>query len=364
MRREGAAQREDGMRREGAARRGDGMRRVMVGADGDVRIEWVRWPGDPAAGQVRVRSRVVGICGSDLHARAGTHPFIELPYRPGHEVVGVVEAVGAGVGGVSPGDRVVVEPNLVCGRCRQCRDGRYNICRELAVFGCQTAGGMAEAFLVAADRLHRLPDGMSNELAALVEPLATPVHAVRKAGVGPGSRVAVLGAGPIGLLVLIAARAAGAEVVVVTDVLAAKLDRARGLGADAVLDATDPGLVHDGRAALGEGGADVVFDCVAVRASMAQAAELVDKGGVVTVVGVPTGPTTVPLHLVQDRELSVIGSLMYTGADMRRAIELLDTGAVAVDDLVTATFPLDKAAEAFAAGADPEQVKVLVRVDC
>ncbi|MBO0850996.1 MAG: alcohol dehydrogenase catalytic domain-containing protein [Pseudonocardia sp.] len=350
------------MRPEGEARLADWMRRVVVEADGDVRVERVQWPGEPAAGQARVRPRLVGICGSDLHARAGTHPFIELPYRPGHEVVGVVEAVGAGVDGLAVNDRVVVEPNLVCGRCRQCRDGRYNICRELAVFGCQTAGGMAEAFLVAADRLHRLPDGMSDELGALVEPLATPVHAVRKADVGPGGRVAVLGAGPIGLLVLVAARVAGAEVVVVTDVLASKLDRARGLGADAVLDATDPGLLEDARAALGEGGADVVFDCVAARASMAQAVELVDKGGVVTVVGVPTGPTTVPLHLVQDREISVIGSLMYTGADMRRAIELLDTGVVAAHDLVTATFPLDGAAEAFAAGADPEQVKVLVRV--
>ncbi|WP_037065220.1 zinc-dependent alcohol dehydrogenase [Pseudonocardia acaciae] len=337
------------------------MRQVVVGADGSVRVERVAAPGEPGVGQARVLSRVVGICGSDLHARAGTHPFIELPYRPGHEVVGVVEAVGSGVDGVAAGDRVVVEPNLTCGRCRQCRAGRYNICRELAVFGCQTAGGMADAFLVAADRLHRVPKRMSDELAALVEPLATPVHAVRTAGVGAGARVAVLGAGPIGLLVLVAARAAGADTVVVSDVLAGKRERAAALGADAVLDATDPDMVA--RASASGDGFDVVFDCVAVAASMAQACELVDKGGVVTVVGVPAGPTTVPLHLVQDRELSVIGSLMYTGEDMRRAISLLNTGEVAAEDLVTATFPLDRAAEAFAAGDDPDQVKVLVRVD-
>jgi L-iditol 2-dehydrogenase len=341
------------------------MRRVVVGTDGSVRVERAEPPGQPAEGQVRVRPSVVGICGSDLHARAGTHPFIPLPYRPGHEVVGVVDAVGAGVDGLAVGDRVVVEPNLVCGRCRQCRDGRYNICRNLAVFGCQTPGGLAEEFLLAADRLHRLPDGMPDELAALVEPLATPVHAVRIAGVGPGSRVAVLGAGPIGLLVLVVARAAGAAAVVVTDVLASKRDRARRLGADAVLDAGDPELVAKATEALateGAGGADVVFDCVAREASMRQAVELVDKGGVVAVVGVPAGPTTVPLHLVQDREITVLGSLMYVGADMRRAIELLDSGAVAAEDLVTSVFPLDRAAEAFAAGADPEQVKVLVRV--
>jgi threonine dehydrogenase-like Zn-dependent dehydrogenase len=151
-------------------------------------------------------------------------------------------------------------------------------------------------------------------------------------------------------------------VVVVTDVLAAKRDRARRLGADAALDATDADLVEQARRALGDG-ADVVLDCVAIQSSMTQAVELVDKGGTVLVVGIAAGPTTIPLHLVQDREISVIGSLMYVRQDVQRAIDLLAGGAVGADDLVTATFPLDRAAEAFAAAIDPEQVKVLVSVD-
>lgn len=338
------------------------MRQVVVGSADDIRIEDVPWPATPHDGQVLVRSRLVGICGSDLHACAGHHPFIDLPYRPGHEVVGVVDTVGPGVDGFTEGDRVVLEPNVVCGMCRRCLEGRYNICRELTVIGCQTPGGMADAFLVAADRLHRLPDEVDDNLASLVEPLATPVHAVRRAGVGPGSRVAVLGAGPIGLLVLVAARAAGAAEIVVTDVLPGKLDRARRLGASVALDATAPDLLDTARASLGDG-ADVVFDCVANQASMAQAAELVDKGGVIVVVGVASGPTMVPLHLVQDRELSVLGSLMYVRDDMSHAIDLLASGAVDAADLVTATFPLDRAAEAFAASRDPHQVKVLIRVD-
>jgi 2-desacetyl-2-hydroxyethyl bacteriochlorophyllide A dehydrogenase len=338
------------------------MRQVVVNSATDIQVERVPWPGAPAEREVLVRSRLVGICGSDTHACAGEHPFMPLPYRPGHEVVGVVASVGPGVADLAEGDRVVLEPNLVCGKCRQCLDGRYNICRNLAVFGCQTVGAMADEFVVAADRLHRLPDGLSFELAALIEPLATPVHAVRRAGIGPGSRVAVLGAGPIGLLALVAARAAGAEVVVVTDVLVAKRDRARRLGADAALDATDADLVEQARRALGDG-ADVVLDCVAVQSSMTQAVELVDKGGTVLVVGIAAGPTTIPLHLVQDREISVIGSLMYVRRDVQRAIDLLAGGAVAADDLITATFPLDRAAEAFAAAIDPEQVKVLVSVD-
>lgn len=336
------------------------MRQVVVTSSEDIRVEEVPRPGPPAAGEVLVASRLVGICGTDVHAAAGHHPFIERPYRPGHEVVGVVEQVGDGVTDLAAGDHVVLEPNLVCGTCRQCRAGRYNICRNLAVFGCQTTGGMADAFVVPRDRLHRVPDGMSDELAALVEPLATPVHAVARAGVGPGSRVAVLGAGPIGLLVLVAARAAGAETVVVTDVLTEKLERASRLSADAALRADDPDLVAQAAAVLQ--GADVVFDCVAAASSMAQAIELVDKGGTVMVVGIAAGPTTVPLHLVQDREISVIGSLMYVREDVERAIALLASGVVAADDLITGVFPLDRAAEAFAASSDPTQVKVLVSV--
>jgi L-iditol 2-dehydrogenase len=337
------------------------MRQVVVTSSDEIRVEEVPRPGSPGAGEVLVASRLVGICGTDVHAAAGHHPFIDRPYRPGHEVVGVVEEVGPGVADLGSGDHVVLEPNLVCGTCRQCRDGRYNICRNLAVFGCQTTGGMADAFVVPRDRLHRLPEGMSDELAALVEPLATPVHAVRRAGVGPGSRVAVLGAGPIGLLVLVAARNAGAEVVVVTDVLPEKLERARRLGADAALAADDPDLVEKAGQVLDR--ADIVFDCVASANTMAQAIELVDKGGTVMVVGIAAGPTTIPLHLVQDREISVVGSLMYTRDDVERAIGLLASGAVAARDLITSIFPLERAAEAFAASSDPQQVKVLVSID-
>jgi threonine dehydrogenase-like Zn-dependent dehydrogenase len=168
------------------------IRQVVVTAPGVVQIHRAARP-TPGPGEVLVRMRAVGICGSDIHAVHGRHPFVPLPYHPGHEVVGVVEQVGEGVTDLAAGDRVVLEPNLTCGECRQCRDGRYNICRNLAVFGCQTPGGMADVFVVTRDRLHRVPADMSDELAALVEPLATPVHAVRRAGVRAGSRVAVLG---------------------------------------------------------------------------------------------------------------------------------------------------------------------------
>lgn len=320
--------------------------------------------------QVRVRSVLVGICGSDLHAAHGEHPFMALPYQPGHEAVGVVDAVDEQVTGVSPGDRVLVEPNLACGHCRTCRAGRYNICEHLAVFGCQTPGAMADFFVVPADRLHPVPEEMSDEAAALVEPLATPVHAVRlAAGVDAGSgtsgltgrSVVVLGAGTIGLLTLVAARESGARSVVVTDLRTDRLARATRLGADAAVAADSPDAVAEIQQQLG-GPADVVFDCVAGQSSMAQAVSLVGKGGTVMVVGVPTGPVTVPLHLVQDRELTIRGALMYVAEDVRAAVRILNSGRVRVADLITDVFPLEQVQAAFARADSQAGAKVLVRV--
>lgn len=336
-------------------------RRVLVRSIDDISIEEVPTP-RPGTNELLVRSTVVGICGSDTHAALGHHPFIELPYRPGHEVVGVVAATGEGAEEFAPGTRVIVEPNLHCGTCAQCRSGRYNICRQLEVFGCQTPGGMADLFTIPADRVHRVPEGMSDLQAALVEPLATPVHAVAKAGDLTGRTVAVLGAGPIGLLVLAAARHAGAARIVVTDLLDSKRERAVRLGADSALPADAADLAAEAHAAL-DGPADVVFDCVAREQSMAQAVDLVAKGGRIIVVGVgAAGSTPIRLDLVQDREIRIEGTLMYTADDYRTAFGLLASGAVDTDAIITATYPLEEAADAFAASLAPEHVKVMITV--
>jgi 2-desacetyl-2-hydroxyethyl bacteriochlorophyllide A dehydrogenase len=337
------------------------MRQVLVESINQISVEEVPVPA-PASGEVLVRSTVVGICGSDMHAALGKHPFIDLPYQPGHEIVGVIEEVGPGAGGgIRQGDRVVVEPNLVCGKCAQCTSGRYNICQELKVFGCQTTGGMADWFTIAADRVHLLPETLSDMDAALVEPLATAVHAVRRAGDLSGRRVVVLGAGPVGLLVLAAVAQTGAALIASTDLLDSKRQRALRLGADVAIPADAIDFATRTQEALG-GPADIVFDCVAIEASMNQAIDVVDKGGTVVVVGVPAGAIRVRLDLVQDREISVIGTLMYVGEDMRKAISLVNAGVVTARDLVTATYPLDEAAQAFHTSHDPEHVKVLVTV--
>ncbi|MDT5324171.1 MAG: hypothetical protein QOF25_1323 [Mycobacterium sp.] len=336
-------------------------RRVVVHGLDDVVLETEPEP-VPIAGEALVRTTVVGICGSDMHAACGRHPFIDLPYRPGHEAIGVVESVGPGVDESWVGSRVAIEPNLVCGHCTQCRSGRYNICRELLVFGCQTPGALADSFTIDVDRLVPLADDLDDRHAILIEPLATPVHTVRRAVEAVGDLrdrpVVVIGAGPIGLFMLLAALHAGARVIV-ADLLESKRARAERLGAAGTFDPGAPDAITAARRLLG-GPAAVVFDCVSRESSVAQAVELVDKGGAIMIVGVAEGDTPVPLGLIQDRELALIGNLMYVREDFTAALDLLASGVVPVDEIISAEFDFEHSAEAFAASADPENVKVLV----
>jgi len=333
----------------------DEMRQVWIAAPERVEVRTAPRP-VPGPGEVLVETAHVGICGSDLHALHGRHPFIDLPVSPGHEATGVVAAVGDGVEVFAEGDRVLVEPNLICGLCTYCTSGRYNLCAQLRVVGCQTAGAMADAFTVPAHRLHPVPEQFSWAAAAMVEPLSTATHATRLVGDLGGASVAVLGAGSIGLVTLLAARAAGAAAVAVTDPVPVKRERARAFGADLTVDP----LRDDAVAHIRQGlpyRPDVVFDCVANQSSTDQAIGLAVKGGTVVVVGVPQGPVTIPLEVVQDREVRLQGTAMYTGEDVRAAIGLVTDGAP-VEQLVTATFPLEAAAEAFAAASSGEHVKV------
>lgn len=339
-----------------------GIRRVVVDPTGQIVVEAAPEP-VPGAGEAVVRLVLGGICGSDVHAVHGRHPWVPRPYHPGHELVGVVERAGAGVV-IAPGTRVTVEPILACGTCKRCRGGEYNLCRSMAFFGCTTPlGGMADRFVIPTDRLIPLPDALGDLDAVLVEPLSTPVHAVRLAGGDlTGKSVAILGAGTIGLLVLTVARLANAARIAVCEPLPAKRDLALRLGADSVHDPRDPGVVDIVRADLGES-ADVVFDCVAIQSTMDQAIAMAIKGGTVVVVGVPSAPVTLPLPEVQDLQIRVQGSATYVRDDILAAIDMLERGAVRAADIVTAVYALGDAPAAFAAAAGGSDVKVALAGD-
>jgi 2-desacetyl-2-hydroxyethyl bacteriochlorophyllide A dehydrogenase len=317
----------------------------------------------PRPGDLLVRSERIGICGSDLHAYHDKHPFITLPVVPGHEVVGTVEAVGEAVIDFAPGDRVILEPNIVCGECEHCRSGRYNLCDNLTVVGCvgPLAGAMADFFIAPSQRFIKADPRLSASEAAMVEPLATGTHAVRVAGGTAGRRVAVLGLGSIGLLTMQAAKAGGAAAIVGTDLSPEKRDRALALGCDAVFDPRRLDAVDDMRARLG-GRADIVFDCVAFQSTIEQAIRLAHKGGTVIVEGVPERDVTIPLAIVQDREIRIQGTAMYTREDMLSAMELIASRKVDAKSLVTKTVPLDDAAVGFAAADAGGEVKVHLEV--
>ena len=334
-------------------------RRVLVSAPERVEVVTEPMP-ELRSGEALVSLRVVGVCGSDLHGMHGHHPAMRPPFYPGHEVVGVVREVGADVTGVAPGHLVTVEPPLPCGHCKMCTTGRANVCSELEFFGCGfREGGMADVFSIRADRLHAIPPEFSLRQAALIEPLATPVHAIGLVGGVAGKAVAVIGSGTIGLLVLAAARAGGARRIVMTDPLPSKRSRALAGGADAVADAADPELARTVRGLLGET-ADVVFDCVAAQATVTSAIDMVQRGGTVVLLGVPSRPVEVPAFGIQDRQIRLQGSITYLGSDYAEAIKLIAAGHVNPDTMITASFPLGSAASAFAAAAGGEQVKVLM----
>jgi L-iditol 2-dehydrogenase len=335
------------------------MMRVVVVPD-EVQVVEAAEP-EPGPGEAQLRMIVAGVCGSDTHALRGRHPNVHPPYAPGHEVVGLVTAVAPGVTTVRAGQRATVEPDLPCWACKQCRAGRENLCEHLGFFGCGSEqGGMAETFTIDARRLHVVPDELDDPTAALIEPLSTPVHAIRLAGGVHDRAVAILGAGTIGLLTLKLARARGARRIVVTARSARSRERALAFGADAAVDATAADAADLVRAELHES-ADVVFDCVAEQSTTTQALAIADKGGTVVVVGVPAGDVTIPLALLQDSQLRIQGSATYLPEDYTDAMQLLRDGVVTAADFVTAIHPLSEAAAAFADAESGHHIKVLLK---
>lgn len=340
------------------------MRRALVEPLSGVRVEDTSTP-VPTGDLVLVRSTVVGICGSDTHALAGHHPFLDRPYAPGHEAVGTVEALGPDATGVDIGQRVLLKPNVACGACDNCGAGRTNACENLTWIGCDPSrhwsGAMAELFVAPSANLYPVPDDVDDRTAVLVECLATPVHAARISGDLSGARVVVLGAGTIGVFCAVAARAAGASRVVVTDLDEGKLARALRIGADGAVNASVDDLEVQVIEALG-GRADVVMDCVANERSFAQAVQMLRRAGTLDIVGVPARDAVLPMPYIQDYEIRVQGSAAYTETDIETSIAIARSGGIPTDELIATSFDLEHAADAFESAARDSSGKVLIRI--
>ena len=313
------------------------MKQAVMTAPGRIELRDVPLP-EMAPDQVLVRVKRIGVCGSDIHVFHGKHPLTPYPVVQGHEASGVVERTGPAVRGLSPGDPVTFQPQVTCGICHPCRHGAYHICDQLKVMGFQTTGAASELFAVDASKVLRLPKSMSLEQGAMVEPLAVGVHALERAGGPTGKKVLVLGAGPVGNLVAQAARALGAAAVMITDTSDYRLDLAERCGIPLRVNPLKVDLGEAVRERFGPDKADLIFECVGVQKTVEQAVSVARKGTDVIVVGVFGDKPVVDMGTVQDRELRLVGTLMYQQPDWVKAIALIEQGKVNLEPLVTDRF--------------------------
>jgi 2-desacetyl-2-hydroxyethyl bacteriochlorophyllide A dehydrogenase len=316
---------------------------------------------DPAPGEVLVEVHTCGVCGTDLHILQGEY-WGDYPRIPGHEFSGAIAALGDGVTGLRVGDRVAIDPNLPCGRCRCCRRGMVNLCEHNTAVGVTRDGGFAEYCAVPAALALLLPDELPLLAGALAEPVSCCLHGLDRARVRPGDSVVILGAGTIGLIMLQLASHAGAGRVVVVEPRASKRELALQLGAVAAL---DPVVLGDGLAgevlhAAGEA-VDVAIEAAGREDTAHLALALVSSGGTVLYFGVcpPDAQVMLRPHDVFFHELTVVGS--YTNPfTCSRALELLAAGAVQAQPLISHRFALAEAPAAFSLVARGETVKAVV----
>lgn len=307
----------------------------------DIRIDEVEVP-RPGPGQVLVDVLACGICASDLHVAAGATPAGDLPQVLGHEAAGDIAAVGDGVDDWMVGDRVLVLPAWPCGRCAYCHGGRENLCRSLRVPGVDVDGSQAGYALADARVVTHVPRDVPVEQAAiLVDAVATPYHALKRAGITQGSVVAIVGLGGLGMHAVQLARLAGAATIVGVDIDPVNLERAEEWGADAVVDASDGKPARRVRE-LTEGGVGKAIEFVGRNDAIDQTIKMLAPGGRAVVVGLtPQRLETLPSALLVSNELEVVGSFGSTRQDVDELVDLLDAGRLDLSRSVTHTYPLD-----------------------
>ncbi|MBX0322135.1 NAD(P)-dependent alcohol dehydrogenase [Halomicroarcula sp. F13] len=318
----------------------------------------------PGPDDVLVAVRDVGICGSDVHyyehGRIGDY-VVEDPLVLGHESAGEVVEVGENVTGLEPGDRVALEPGVPCRRCAHCKRGDYHLCEDVTFMATPPHDGAFTEYVAwPSDFAYKLPDSVSTAAGALCEPLSVGIHACRRGDVGTGDTVLITGAGPIGLMVMEAARAAGATDVVVTDVVEEKLSFAEERGADLAVNVAETDLetaVDDYTDGVG---ADVVVEASGAEPSIRSTLDAVRRGGTVVLVGL-ADEANVPFDVLEviDNEIDVHGSFRYKNT-YDAAVDLLADGVVDVEGIVDFESSLDDIDDAFQRAMDPTVVKGMI----
>ena len=320
---------------------------------------------EPGPDQVLVKIKRIGVCGSDIHVFHGMHPYTKYPVTQGHEVSGKIVKLGQYVSNLQVGQRVTIEPQVFCGRCHPCLHGKYNLCENLKVMGFQTVGTASEYFAVDASKITPLPEGMSYNEGAMIEPLAVTVHAGKRFADMKGAKVAVLGAGPIGILLSQAVKALGAAEVMITEISEKRLELAKSVGADYAINTAKEDFGEALVACFGPDKADVIYDCAGNDITMNSAIQNARKGSTIILVAVFAKMANVDLAKLNDSELDLNTSMMYRHEDYVDALRFVNEGKIQLKPLESAHFAFkdyQKAYEYIDANREMT-MKVLIDVD-
>ena len=316
--------------------------------------------------EILLRIHRVGVCGSDVHMYYGKHPFANTyPMVQGHEYGGEVVKVGAGVTNFKPGMKATARPHLVCGHCPPCRRGQYNVCQNLRVEGCAGPEGSAqEYFIIPEDRAVVIPDGVSYDQVAMIEPIAVGAHSTRRAGDLHGKNVVVMGAGTIGNLVAQFAVARGAKKVLVTDLVDLKLEIARECGIGETANLSVETLAAAVKRVFGEEGFQVGFEAVGAQPALTDLVAAIENGGTVIIIGVYVRNPVVNMGFLGEHELNVLGSMMYRHEDYLEAVRFVAEGRIKTGPMITQHFPFEQYHDAykFIEAHNDQAVKVMIDV--
>jgi len=321
------------------------MKAIQAVKPGDVRLAEVEKPRIACPTDVVVRVKAAGICGSDIHIAHGTNPYATYPRILGHEVAGVVEEIGSGVTTLKPGDRVVLEPIVYCGECYACKKGRQNVCRSLQVRGVHLDGGFADYLISDEKFLHRFPQELTYEQAALIEPYTIGAQSNWRASTQAGDIVLIHGAGPIGLIICDVAKSKGA-ICIVSELNEHRLDMAKDFGADYIINPSKESL-KDTVMEITEGmGPNIIFEATGIPSLLTEAVELVSVAGTVVPLSFGSKPTPINFQQVNKKEVTIVGTRLQCDK-FPTVIASLKERVNKIDKLITHTFPAEKYEVAF-----------------
>jgi L-iditol 2-dehydrogenase/threonine 3-dehydrogenase len=318
------------------------MRQAIMTSPGRIEYRNVPEPGLIKADEVLLRIKKIGICGSDVHVYHGQHPATPYPVVQGHEYSAVVEAVGEKVTNIFPGMKVTARPQLVCGKCGPCKRGQYNVCQNLKVQGFQAPGVAQDLFVVNSERLVVLPDSMTFEQGALIEPVAVGAHSTSRVASVEGKNIVVSGAGTIGNLVAQFAKARGAKKVLILDKSDFRLDVARQCGIEHTMNVTEKSFERGIESVFGDEGFQVGFEAAGFKPSLDVLIQSIEKGGQIVILGVYSENPVVNMYYLGEHELSLIGSLMYRHEDYEAAVNMVASGKIITPPLITRSFSFEE----------------------